>query len=64
MMMHRDVGLWIVEPVQFQAKLWSEGTGETHVVNFGKTEDIRKVLASYQMYSWEFTNDYKHNGKQ
>ena len=62
MLMHRDIGLWMVEPVRFQAALWSKGTGNIYEVNFGRTSDIQKKVETYQMYSWDFNSEHYQQG--
>ncbi len=51
--LHEDIGLWLVEPIQFQAKLFSEGTSFTHEINFGDTKKLRNSLEKYMKYEYK-----------
>lgn len=53
MFLHQDVGLWMAEPISFQAKLFSTGFGEIHQIEFGRVKTLAEILSTYQLFEWE-----------
>lgn len=52
--LHPDVGLWLAEPKEFKAKVYSDGCGKIHQIDIGSTKELREKLANYMQFEWEY----------
>jgi hypothetical protein len=51
--LHPDVGLWLAEPKEFKAKVYSEGTGRMYQIYFESTKELRNQLSKYMKFEWQ-----------
>ena len=52
--LHNDIGLWLAEPKEFNAKRFSGGHGDTWQIKFGSVPKLMQVLKKYMAFKWEF----------
>ena len=50
--LHQEIGLWLAEPREFNAKRFSTGHGVFWQLRFGETNELRRILESYMTFTW------------
>ena len=52
--LHKDIGLWLAEPKEFNAKRFSRGQGDAWQIKFGSVPRLMQVLKQYMTFKWEY----------
>jgi hypothetical protein len=51
--LHKEIGLWLTEPMEFQASRFSEGIDHCWQINFGSLQKLRTTLEQYLTLRWQ-----------